>query len=99
MLDLGSPMLTDIFARRYANYPIWTQYTENEPRLLQQCIGVAKDVLPYYGYEGKVREDQKAKWNSIHDRLARELGLRELSQRFITPTTWQGVQRQWPHTL
>ena len=35
-------MLTDIFARRYANYPIWTQYTENEPRLLQQCIGVAK---------------------------------------------------------
>jgi hypothetical protein len=91
-------MLTDIFARRYANYPIWTQYTENEPRLLQQCIGVAKDVLPYYAYDGKVDGIQKAKWNSIHDQLARELGLRELSQRFYTTTTkWQGVESQSTH--
>jgi AbiJ N-terminal domain 4 len=88
-------MLTDIFARRYANYPIWTQYTENEPRLLQQCIGVAKDVLPYYSFGGKVEETQKAKWKSIHDRLARELGLRELWQRFFT-TTNNGVV--WHHT-
>jgi hypothetical protein len=88
-------MLTDIFARRYADYPIWTQYTENEPRLLQQCIGVAKDVLPYYRYDGKVTETQKAKWNSIHDRLARELGLRELWQRYFTTTT-NGVT--WNHT-
>jgi hypothetical protein len=71
----GIHVLTDIFSRRYANYPIWTQYTENEPRLMQQCIGVAKDVLPYFDSKGKVREDQKVKWKSIHDRLARELGL------------------------
>lgn len=91
-------MLTDIFARRYANYTIWTQYTENEPRLLQQCIGVAKDVLPYYSF-GKVNETQKAKWNSIHDRLARELGVRELWPRFFTTTTkWQGVESQSTHT-
>lgn len=82
-------MLTDIFARRYANYPIWTQYTENEPRLLQQCIGVAKDVLPYYTLDGNIDEAQKAKWKSIHDRLARELGLRELWQRYVT-YKWQG---------
>jgi hypothetical protein len=82
-------VLTDIFARRYANYPIWTQYTENEPRLLQQCIGVAKDVLPYYDSAGKIRENQKVKWKSIHDRLARELGLRELWQKYIT-YKWQG---------
>jgi AbiJ N-terminal domain 4 len=87
-------MLTDIFARRYANYPIWTQYTENEPRLLQQCIGVAKDVLPYYSF-GKVDETQKAKWKSIHDRLARELGLRELWQRFFSTTNNSVV---WHHT-
>ena len=66
-------MLTDIFARRYADYPIWTQYTENESRLLVQCFGVATDVLPYYNSAGEVRLDQKGKWNSIHDRLAREL--------------------------
>lgn len=81
-------MLTDIFARRYANYSIWTQYTENERRLLMQCIGVTKDVLPYYDNAGSVNAVQKAKWNSIHDRLARELGLRELWQRHFT-YKWQ----------
>jgi hypothetical protein len=91
-------MLTDIFARRYADYPIWKQYTENEPRLLQQCIGVAKDVLPYYDATGKVDENQKAKWKSIHDQLARELGLPELCQRFYTVTNkWQGVETQSTH--
>lgn len=83
-------MLTDIFARRYANYPIWTQYTENERRLLVQCTSIAREVLPYYDSAGGIRDDQKAKWNSIHDQLARELGLRELWQRFyFTTTKWQ----------
>jgi hypothetical protein len=36
-------MLTDIFARRYRDYPIWTDYTANESGLLVQCLGVAKD--------------------------------------------------------
>jgi hypothetical protein len=88
-------MLTDIFARRYATYPIWTQSTENEPRLLMQCMGVAKDVLPYYDWQGKVDDVQKAKWKSIHDGLARELGLRELWQRHFSTTT-NGVT--WHHT-
>ena len=93
-------MLTDIFARRYADYPIWSEYTEKEPRLLHQCIGVAKDVLPYFNAEGKAREHQKSKWKSAHDRLARELGVGELWQRYFTTTnkTWQGVEFQTTHT-
>jgi hypothetical protein len=82
-------MLTDIFARRYANYPIWSRYTENEPKLLQQCIDVAKDVLPYHDSAGKISEYQKLRWKTIHDQLARELGLRELWPRYFT-SKWQG---------
>ena len=48
-------MLTDVFAPRYANYPIWTQYTENEPGLLVQCFGVATDVLPASASAGDAR--------------------------------------------
>lgn len=93
-------MLTDIFARRYADYPIWERYTENEPRLLQQCVCIAKDALPYYDLEGKVRKEQQVKWQSIHARLARELGLRELWQRYFTTTSkgFQGVEFQSTHT-
>ena len=92
-------MLTDIFGRRYADYPIWTEYTENERRLLVQSIGVAKDVLPYYSPQGDAREEQKLKWQSIHDRLSRELGVAQLWQRYFTTTsTWGGAQHNVTHT-
>lgn len=86
-------MLTDIFARRYRDYPIWSAYTTNESGLLIQCLGVAKDVLPYFSRDGKVIDDHKNRWKSIHDRLARELGLSELWPKYWHHTTknWQGV--------
>lgn len=95
----GGRLLTDIFARRYADFQIWTEYGENESRLLHQCIAVAKDVLPYYDSAGKVLEWQKKKWKSIHDRLARELGVSELWPRYFTNSTknWQGQEVQWTY--
>ena len=93
-------MLTDVFARRYAQYPIWQNYTATESGLLVQCMGVAKDVLPYYSSEGQVIEHQKAKWKSIHERLARELGVAELWPRIYRYTTknFQGIEVPMTHT-
>ncbi|KVE23115.1 hypothetical protein WI93_20400 [Burkholderia vietnamiensis] len=86
-------MLTDIFARRYADFQIWTEYGDNESRLLQQCIAIAKEALPYPNSDNKLGEPQRAKWKSLHDRLARELGVAELSPRY-TPYkyNWGGAE-------
>ncbi len=74
-------MLTDIFAYRYLDQPIWAEYTEVEQRLLNQAFGIVKDALPYYTSKGKENEENKDKWKMLHDRLARELGVDKLSRR------------------
>ncbi|WP_221073355.1 AbiJ-NTD4 domain-containing protein, partial [Burkholderia pseudomallei] len=73
---------------------------DSESQLLYQCAAIAKDVLPYYGVDGKVLDSQKGKWKSIHDSLARELGVSELWPRYFTNTTknWQGHDVTWTHT-
>ncbi|WP_420211411.1 AbiJ-NTD4 domain-containing protein [Burkholderia aenigmatica] len=84
-------MLTDIFAYRYLKYPIWTAYTEAERRLLNQTISLAKEMFPCYrgsGSERKKIETNETKWQLIHDRLARELGVGELS-----PLYYSGQQK------
>lgn len=75
-------MLTDIFAYRYLDQPIWPQYTDLEQRLLNQAFGIVKDALPYYTSEGKENEKIRDMWKLLHDRLARELGISELSKRY-----------------
>jgi hypothetical protein len=89
-------MLTDIFAYRYLDRPIWSQYTELERRLLNQAFGIVKDALPYYNFEGKEIEANKAKWKTLHDRLARELGVNELSQRYYSYTQKNALGKEWP---
>lgn len=89
-------MLTDIFAYRYLDRPIWSQYSELERRLLNQAFGIVKDALPYYDYEGKEIEANKAKWKLLHDRLARELGVSELSQRYYSYTHKNPLGQEWP---
>jgi hypothetical protein len=89
-------MLTDIFAYRYLKYPIWPTYTEEVRRLLNQTIALAKEAIPYYDAKGEVIEASKVKWESIHGRLARELGLSELSQRYYSFTPANTAGRTWP---
>ncbi|MGZ8921890.1 MAG: AbiJ-NTD4 domain-containing protein [Methylosarcina sp.] len=79
-------MLTDIFSFRYLNHPIWQSYTEFEQRLLIQAFGIIKEFLPYYDDQGKEIDSQKAKWKGLHDQLARELGIDELSRRYYSFT-------------
>jgi hypothetical protein len=82
-------MLTDIFARRYEQPRMWETFSEEPRRLLVQSYQLLNDVCPYY-VDGK--ESGKDFWTRIHDLLARELGLKELS-----PQYWgfYNPQNQW----
>lgn len=75
-------MLTDIFAERYADVPIWQNYEESQRRLLVQVFRIVSEQLfPYWTQEGTERDGAKMVWKSMHDRLSMELGLQELAAR------------------
>lgn len=72
-------MLTDIFAYRYLDHPIWQSVSEVEQRLLNQALGIVKEFFP-------ADESGLEKWKLLHDQLARELGVDELSKRYYSYT-------------
>lgn len=88
-------MLTDIFAYRYLKYPVWSQFTEAERRLLNQTIGLAKEIYPVFDASGKKLEANEAKWQEAHNRLARELGVNELAQRHYSFMTKGPMGQDW----
>lgn len=92
-------MLTDIFAFRYANKPIWDAFGTRERRLLVQAFSIVKDMNPYYDSKGSEDPIGKAFWKNLHDRIAVELGLQRLSQTaFSYQTMYQGKQSNWTHS-
>ncbi len=80
-------MLTDIFAYRYLNFPIWKDFSESETRLLNQLYSVVKEAIPYYTSDGEPIKESIAKWQTLHDNLARELGVDELFKRYYSYTS------------
>lgn len=88
-------MLTDIFAYRYLDHPIWITCAETDQRLLNQVYEIVKEVLPYYDAEGNEIEANKQKWKFLHDQLARELGMDELSKRYYFSTQKNGLGQEW----
>ncbi len=88
-------MLTDIFAYRYRDLIIWDRYTNDAQRLMHQSIGILKDAMPYYDSSQREIQANKEAWKKIHDLLARELGVKELSPVYYSfQSTWNGQ----PHT-
>lgn len=85
-------MLTDIFARRYENRPLFKTVGPREQALFVQAYRIINEQLfPYYGYDEKVDEGAKVTWTNLHDRLTMELGIKELSGRFYSyEGTWNG---------
>jgi hypothetical protein len=76
-------MLTDIFATRYADRPIWTAVGERERILITQGWRIVlEQVMPYWR-DGKVFEFNKPRWVSVHNKLSMELGKESLA-----PLTW-----------
>ena len=70
-------MLTDIFAIRYEDRLIWASFGTKEKRLLIQGWGVMSDSLPPIQLKSPERVTEA--WQTVHDLLARELGMRNLS--------------------
>lgn len=92
-------MLTDIFAYRYANVPIWQAVGEPERRLLVQIFRILKEQLfQYYLNDGKESPEMKAVWSELQSRLSMELGVASLSPLtygYYTPTKhW--MSGSWP---
>ncbi len=95
--DLGGlAMLTDIFAYRYREIPIWDTFDENARRLLVQGFRIVSEHLfPYYDGNGKERSDAKVIWDGLNKKLAMELGLNDLSSPIYGYyKEWSGKQ-QW----
>ncbi|WBL76039.1 hypothetical protein I3J27_23760 [Bradyrhizobium xenonodulans] len=84
-------MLTDIFSYRYAQPCIWETFYEEHRRLLVQSYQLLNDLCPYY-VGGNEDKRGKEFWTQIHDLLARELGLKELSPSYIG---FYNKQNQW----
>lgn len=72
-------MLTDIFATRYADRPIWTALNEPERILLTQGWRIVVEQLMPYSREGKPDEFNKPRWANVESKLSMELGLEHLS--------------------
>lgn len=68
---------------------MWETFYEEHRRLLLQGYQLLNDICPYY-VDG--RESGKDFWTRIHELLARELGVKELS-----PQSWgfYNPQQQW----
>ena len=79
-------MLTDIFARRYQDVPLWENFDESARRLLVQGFRIVSEQLfPYYE-KGKVRPGALELWDGLNKKLAMELGLKDLSARAYSYT-------------
>ena len=85
-------MLTDVFFRRYEKRPMFESVGQRESALFVQAFRIIVDqIWKYYGYDKKVDESVKAIWNSLHDRLTMEIGVKELSPKYYSyQTDWNG---------
>lgn len=81
-------MITDIFAARYENIPIWSTYGEPERRLLGQCwLIISEDLFNVdSAATATAKEDVRKTWSKFNSMLCREIGQTRLDQSASTST-------------
>lgn len=98
-------MLTDIFAYRYAEVPMWDAFTDRDRKFIVQAYRIVEEQLfpPYSGKDKNEWTDPR--WKLINDRLSTELGLQELTKRvggyyfdYGGGKRWQSYTKPW-HTV
>ncbi len=72
-------MLTDIFAHRYRDVPLWKAFDENARRLLVQGFRIVSEQLFSYNNTGEVADGAKEIWHLLNKQLAMELGLMDIA--------------------
>src|SRR3982074_292607 len=70
-------MLTDIFAHRYKNNPLWQTFTTSEQVLLVQAYRIFSEQVGPYKADGSLADN--ALWYCVQNRLSMELGRLSLS--------------------
>jgi hypothetical protein len=75
-------MITDIFARRYADVPIRTQYFRDDRRFMTQAAVMIMDPLWVGQMSDMPSDTTEAALKGVHDVLALELGRQWLSERY-----------------
>ena len=91
-------MLTDIFAYRYIDVPLFSELTEPLRRLLVQGFRILNEQVQPYWINGKESEPGKIFWAALNKQLAMELGLENLSNTHFPYTTqWQGNKNTQMH--
>ncbi len=76
-------MLTDIFAYRYKDTPLWDNITEAHSRALIQGFRlVSEDLYPYW-VDGSASAANKRKWELFDKKLSTELGTMHLSATHV----------------
>lgn len=72
-------MLTDIFATRYEDRPIWSEFRESDRILLVQGYRIVAEQLWSPGTDGKHDVPTIKAWTSLHNLLSMELGRESLA--------------------
>ncbi len=76
-------MLTDVFINRYEDRLLWHAFGERERRFMAQATNlVTKQIFPYW-INGEVNKSAETTLQSIHDRLAHEIGIDPLSPLYL----------------
>jgi hypothetical protein len=78
-------MLTDVFFRRYQDRPMFDDVGSKESALFVQAYKIIdQQIWQYWGADQKVVPYVKKIWTDIHDRLAMEIGVTELSPLYYS---------------
>ncbi|MGO8034957.1 AbiJ-NTD4 domain-containing protein [Rhizobium leguminosarum] len=76
-------MLTDVFIARYDETPIWSSWGEAPRRFMVQATKLLTEQLfPFY-VDGTVDKVAQTTLQSLHDRLAMEIGIDPLSPLYV----------------
>lgn len=87
-------MLTDIFAIRYEDVPIFKKFGTRERRVLHQGFTVLEEFHPYWSEEEKKKAASEEFWEKLHKKVSNELGLRWLSEPYYQATIGLGEYKR-----
>lgn len=87
-------MLTDIFATRYENVPLFEIYSNRERKIFFQAFTILEELRPYWGQKDSDKKMAEAFWTNVHKRVSNELGFRWLSEAYYTTEAGLGEYRR-----
>ncbi len=92
-------MLTDIFAARYKDRSIWTEFRETDRILLVQAYRMVAEQLWPVGNDGKLDIPTTNAWKGVQNKLSIELGRESLAPLDGDYRNSNGLLQRSPHPI